>query len=538
MATALRISVLGDLQALRGSAPLALPQSKKTRALLGYLALTARSHRRTQLCAMFWDGVDDPRGALRWSLSKLRGLLEADAAGALVADRDAVELGGERLAVDYLDVRRTLDAGVDAVPIEALMQAVQQFRGELLDGLDLPDCPDYQAWLVAVREDARRLHLQLLDALVPRLGPTEPEQALPFARARVPLARDDDRSHATLLQLLGAAGKRREADEHYQVHRRWLHERGRKPGPLLLQAWHDLGRPSEAAVTPAPLKAAPVQEIRFCTTPEGVRIAYATSGKGPPLLKTANWLNHLEFDWQSPVWSHWLQALSENHQLVRYDERGNGLSDRDVDDISLDAFVRDLEAVVEAAGLERYPLLGISQGCPVAVAHAVRHPERVTHLVLFGGFAQGWRVRGVEREVEMGEAMMTLAQHGWGQSHPAFRQVFTSLFFPEATSEQAGAFNELQRRASSADNAVRLLRSFGDMDVTHLLPHVRVPTLVLHARRDALIPFAEGRALASGIPGARLVPLESRNHMLLEDEPAWSRFLAEVRAFLASPALA
>ena len=275
------------------------------------------------------------------------------------------------------------------------------------------------------------------------------------------------------------------------------------------------------------------QEIRFCTASDGVRIAYATVGEGPPLVKAANWLNHLEYDWQSPVWRHLPRALAKDHLLVRYDERGNGLSDWDVDDISFDAFVRDLETVVDAVGLEHFALLGISQGCAVSIAYAVRHPDRVTHLVLYGGYAKGVRKRGSQDLIERDQALQSLVSQGWGQENPAFRQVFTSLFIPGATAEQMQWFNDLERVTTSPANAVRLRQVFGDIDVRALMSQVTVPTLVLHVRGDATAAaFEEGRQLAMSIPGARFVPLEGQNHLILEHEPAWPRFLAEVRGFL------
>jgi len=274
------------------------------------------------------------------------------------------------------------------------------------------------------------------------------------------------------------------------------------------------------------------QEIRFCTASDGVQIAYATAGQGRPLVKAANWLNHLEYDWESPVWRHLLQDLTEDHVLVRYDERGNGLSDRDVSDISFEAFVRDLETVVDAVGLERFPLLGISQGCAVSIAYAVRQPERVTHLVLYGGYARGRRKRGSPEEIEQTEAIYTLMRQGWGQENPAFRQIFTSRFAPGATAEQAQWFNDLQRVTTSPDNAVRIRKVIDEIDVDSLLSAITVPTLVLHCRDDAAVPFEEGRRMAAMIPNAQFVALEGRNHLIFEDEPAWPRFLQELRAFL------
>jgi pimeloyl-ACP methyl ester carboxylesterase/DNA-binding XRE family transcriptional regulator len=277
------------------------------------------------------------------------------------------------------------------------------------------------------------------------------------------------------------------------------------------------------------------QQVRFCTTPDGARIAYATVGTGPVLVKAANWLSHLEYDWNSPVWRHWLAGLSERHTLVRYDERGCGLSDWDVDTFSLDAWVSDLETVVDTLGLERFPLLGISQGGSVAITYAVRHPERVSHLILYGGYARGrWKLALSPQQREETEMLLTLTKLGWGRSNPAFRQVFTSLFIPDATTEQMRWFNELQRMSTSPENAVKFLRAFYEIDVSHLAPMVTVPTMVLHAREDGRIPFDAGRELAASIPGARFVTLEGKNHILLESEPAWPRFLAEVHHFLES----
>lgn len=297
---------------------------------------------------------------------------------------------------------------------------------------------------------------------------------------------------------------------------------------------HSDAAPTAPAIAPSgpPTQPPLRQDIKFCTASDGVRIAYATVGSGPPLLKTANWLNHLEYDWQSPIWSHLLRALASRRQLIRYDERGNGLSDWEVGDISFDAFVRDLESVVEANGLQRFALLGISQGCAVSIAYAVRHPERVSHLILYGGYARGRRRRGEPAAIEQTEALMTLMRQGWGQQNPAFRQIFTSMFIPEATAEQANWFNDLQRMTTSPENAARIRQALDDLDVSGLLRDVRVPTLVLHCREDALQPFEEGRRMAAGIPGSRFVALDSRNHMILEHEPARTRLLEEITRFL------
>lgn len=277
----------------------------------------------------------------------------------------------------------------------------------------------------------------------------------------------------------------------------------------------------------------PRQKIRFCQAPDGVRIALAEVGEGPPLVKAANYLTHLEFDWDSPVWRHWLDALSSHHRLIRYDERGCGLSDWDVEDFSLEAWVTDLEAVVDGLGLERFPLLGISQGGAVAIAYAVRHPERVTRLVLYGAYALGRLRRGTTPQQQReAVTLLDLIQLGWGQDNPAFRQVFTTLFMPDGTLEQTRSFNELQRQSTSPANAVRFEEAFYALEATELARRVSVPTLILHARNDAMVPFEEGRRLAGLIPESTFVPLDSRNHILLEAEPAWAHFVEAVEAFL------
>jgi pimeloyl-ACP methyl ester carboxylesterase/DNA-binding CsgD family transcriptional regulator len=275
------------------------------------------------------------------------------------------------------------------------------------------------------------------------------------------------------------------------------------------------------------------QQIRFCTTPDGVRIAYAVTGDGPPLVKAANYLTHLEHDWNSPVWRHWWQELSADYQLIRYDARGSGLSDWDVASYNMDDWVRDLEAVVSSLNLVRFPILGISQGASVAVAYAVKHPEQVSGLVLYGGYARGRFHRNLDSQGRLeAEALINLIQVGWGQDNPAFRQLFSTLLAPEADREQMDSLNALAKISATPENASRMERAFYGIDVRALAPEVTAPTLVLHARQDAAIPFEEGRLLAALVPGARFVQLESRNHLLLEQEPAWGRFLAELRAFL------
>lgn len=277
------------------------------------------------------------------------------------------------------------------------------------------------------------------------------------------------------------------------------------------------------------------QRLRFCNSADGVRLAYASVGSGPPLVKAANWLSHVEYDWRSPIWRHWIDGLSRRHTLIRYDTRGCGLSDREPAEISFEAWVRDLEAVVDALGLERFPLLGISQGAAVAVAYAVRHPERVSHLLLYGAYPRGRLRRGSgQAAVEEVLLMSRIIELCWGTSDSSFRKVFAAQFMPGASPELMDAFDELQRISASSADARRSLQTSAQIDVTDLAPRVSCPTLMMHGRQDGRIPFEEGRMFASLIPGARFLPLESRNHVLLGDEPAWNDFLREVEAFLPS----
>lgn len=332
-------------------------------------------------------------------------------------------------------------------------------------------------------------------------------------------------SESALTSRIKAARRAIADDGHAQRLIRTVHGRG----------YQFVGEVTESvSVPPEPIpEAPPPQQIRFCTARDGVRLAYATMGSGPPLVKVANWLSHLDYDWASPVWRHWLIELSRRFTLVRYDERGCGLSDWEVPDFSFDAWVDDLESVVDAAGLDRFPLLGISQGAPVAIAYAVRHPERVTRLVLLGGFVEGRRKRArTTEELELAETRIDIARLAWGRPDPTYRQIFAGRFLPEGSQEEWKVFDELQRRSSSPENAWRFLNEFADIDVADFAPKVTAPTLVMCARREPDAMFEQSRLMAGLIPDARLVPLDSANHLLPERDPAWRQFLAELDTFL------
>ncbi len=276
------------------------------------------------------------------------------------------------------------------------------------------------------------------------------------------------------------------------------------------------------------------QQIRFCKSFDGTRIAYAVTGNGPPLIKAPHWLSHLEYEWQSPVWRPWIDALSRDYALVRMDERGCGLSDRDLSDFSFEALVRDVEAVVDATGYERFALYGHAQGGAIAIEYAARHPERVSHLVLLNAYARGWLRRGLPRAVEEEtEARLKLIELGWESDAPYYRQLFVSQHIPDGGSvEQLRSLGELFRRAAPAKNLIQLIRCLFNVDVSDSAARLTCPALVLHARGAPRVPFEEGRILAGLIPGARLVPLDTANNILLEQEPSFGKFFDELRAFV------
>jgi pimeloyl-ACP methyl ester carboxylesterase/DNA-binding winged helix-turn-helix (wHTH) protein len=285
---------------------------------------------------------------------------------------------------------------------------------------------------------------------------------------------------------------------------------------------------------PAAPSAQGSQVIRFCQAGDGTRIAYAAVGTGPPLVKAANWLSHLDLEWTTPLWSHWLNGLARDRRLIRYDERACGLSDWEVPSCTFDDWVNDLHTVVEAAGLDRFPLLGVSQGGAVAVAYAARHPERVSRLILAGAYARGRQVRARDATERDAAALdLDVARVGWGHQDPRFLRVFASQFLPDGTPREWAEFIAYQRRTASPANGVRFLEEFARIDVSAVAHGVSCPTLILHSRDDARVPASQAGELAALIPDSRLVLLDSRNHLLTAAEPAWAEFLSHVDAFLA-----
>ena len=274
------------------------------------------------------------------------------------------------------------------------------------------------------------------------------------------------------------------------------------------------------------------QRIRYARSTDGTQLAWAEAGNGPVLVKSANWLTHLEYDVESPVWRHWIEFFSDHFRFIRFDERGSGMSDWDTE-LSFDRWVDDFETIIGAADLrEPFALLGISQGAAVSIAYAAKYPERVSRMILYGGYARGWARRGHPEAAREYNAIIDLVRVGWGRSNPAFRQVFTSRFIPSASDEQVAWFNELCRKTTTPETAANLLQLRSEIDVTPLLKDVRTPTLVIHARNDQVTPISEGRFLASQIAGAEFAEVDSENHIILNDEPAWSRFKDVVLDFM------
>jgi DNA-binding SARP family transcriptional activator/pimeloyl-ACP methyl ester carboxylesterase len=554
----IRLSLLGVPRLERDTETLPIPR-RKTLALLAYLAVTGGSHSRDALATLLWPEHDQSSALanLRRELSRLKGALGEQA---LIADRLQVELNPQ--AGFWLDVaafQAQLKEGLGHAHsqdslcsecLETLHNAVVMYSSDFMAGFSLPDAPGFDEWQFFQAEELRRSLADALWRLIESYTSRgEYAQAIPFTRRWLSLDPLNEPAHRRLMQLYAWSGQQSAALRQYQECQRILQEELSIEPEAETQALYAAIKkrqltPPNLEIPQAPNLPASVivpssrpalsQVIRFCNSPDGVRLAYAVVGEGPVLVKAANWLSHLEYDWNSPVWRHWLTGLASNRTLVRYDERGCGLSDWNVEDFSLEAWVLDLETVVDTLGLERFPLLGISQGASIAITYAVRHPEKVSHLILYGGYARGrsHRVITPEQREEL-DVMLQLIKIGWGKEHPAFRQVFSMLFLPEGTPEQIRAFNELERITTTPEIAARIVSGFQAIDVRDQAKQVTQPTLVLHSKDELRIPFEEGRLMAALIPNARLVPLESKNHILLESEPAWKRFLDEVNAFLA-----
>lgn len=524
----LTLKTLGELSIACDGQPVAMPSSKRTRALLAYLAMSGRPHRRDRLCEVFWKLPDNPRGSLRWSLSKIRRLVNQANVERLAADRERVTLVTTDIAIDIHSLAQQLHH--PQLSVDALMTIDQRLREPLLHGLDLSDQEIFEQWLNAERQEVALLRAKAASRLANHHD-LDMTQQLKWARLWTELNPFCTKAAHRLLELLQACGE----FESFANTAVQLEQRFRNAGIAWSPNLPAEPEPEEEAnqdMTERQLLAC--QQVQFCSAVDGVRIAYASIGDGVPIVKAANWLSHLEHDWDAPIWSPLFRNLAKHHRFIRYDERGNGLSDWLVNELSFDAFVTDLETVVEASGVDRFALMGISQGAAVSIAYAVKYPQRVSHLILFGGYASGWRIDSTPSVQREREAIITLTEAGWGQDNPAYRQIFSSTFMPSASTQEMAWFNEFQRLTTSPENAARFLSVFGDIDVRDKLPQIQVPTLVIHSLGDQRIPVSVGRDIAAAIPKAKFVGLESDGHLLLGRETASKDFVEAVKDFIAS----
>lgn len=513
----LEISLLGQLRVFRRGAEVPLPASRKTRALLAYLVETGRPHRRERLCELFWDLPDDPKAALRWSLSKLRKVVDGPLQARIVSDRERVAFDADSVSIDIVQAHARLRNDFDTLSVPELEELAQVLDAVPLDGLDNAGDAAFQSWLTALREDTLAARARVL-SLLARHSDVSTISAAKWMRLWHEADPEGAENWNTATKDAGA-GETTKARSAAQTH---------DLRALPTGTARD-GRRALAQGRPRALRA---QRLGFCDASDGTKIAYATLGSGPPVLKAANWLTHLEFDWTSPIWGECFSEIARRRTLIRYDERGCGLSDWAVKDLSFDAFVEDLELVADKLELERFPLLGISQGAAVSIEYAVRHPDRVSALILIGSYAAGWRHLASPEEQARREAVRNLTEVGWGTDNSAYRHIFSQTFMPDAGAEELAWFDAFQRLTTSPQNAARFQDAFGDIDVRHRLDQVTVPTLVLHSKGDQRIDLEQGRAVASGIPNAQFVPLESRNHVLVDYEPAWRTCMEAISEFL------
>lgn len=525
----LSIDVFGDFQVYQDGQLVELPPSKKARALLAYLMLSDRPVRREQLCELFWETPDDPKGALRWALSRLRRSFSETASERLVADRERVsfDMSGAHLQSDQITKLLARNSRTK----EDYFDAIALLDGTFLAGLDMPNLESFTLWLSGQRQKMNLFKGKLIEVALQACA-LFPDEEVSLSQAWVEAEPFNQAAAQSYLSVLHRQQKGADASAWTRTFQDRFRQAGLEFIPPVFD--HVKSEADSVSVKNDRIEPDPVarQKIQFCQTPDGVNLAYASVGSGPPLVKAANWLTHLELDWSAPIWSPLYRDLAKDFTFIRYDERGNGLSDWDVDELSQKTFVDDLACVVDHMGLETFPLLGISQGAAVSIEYAIRHPKRVSKLILFGGYPKGWRIDGNAETVAEREAIMTLTKTGWGQNNPAYRHIFSSTFMPGATAEQLAWFNDFQRQTTSPENAVKFLEAFSKIDVREQLSRISVPTLVLHSRGDQRIDWQVGRDIAAAIPDAEFVTLDSENHLLLEGETAATKFVSAIREFL------
>jgi DNA-binding SARP family transcriptional activator/pimeloyl-ACP methyl ester carboxylesterase len=574
----LSVKLLGEFELQSGTGVRLTLPTRKTRALFAYLLANADTPQpRERLMDLLWSerGEQQARHSLNQALLAIRKLAAANDPPVLDSDSQHVTLRNDSVSTDLARFRE-LVVGDPA-------QAITFYSGPFLEGLTVPG-PVFEEWLRATRAELLGTACNALHRaaeIAEGLGDTG--EAIAFIRKLLGLDPLREDAHRRLIRMLYESGDRASALRQYVVCADTLknelqvepdadtqtlvkeirsarsHSQGneantttRAPETPISEvhfplATHLTGSDSEGVTLSANTMNLSTggyrltakndeQEIRLCSAPDGTALAYAIVGNGPPLLRAPTFMTHLEHDWNSPALGPLFRAMAERYRFIRFDQRGNGLSDRNPTNISFELFVQDIETVADSVGLERFPIYGTSQGAAVAIAYASRHPERVSALILQGGYARGRFKRGqMSDDVRMTqEALITLIRTGWGQDNPAFRQMFSTLYMPGASSQHFDSFNELMRVATEPDIAARIFEMNANIDVTSLVSQVQAPALILHGRKDAAVPYEEGRRLAALIPDAKMVELDTVNHITLHDEPAMRRIISEIEKFLAN----
>lgn len=525
-----RLSLLGDFRLEIAGCERRIA-SRKARLLLARLALADGAMvARANLLALLWEdrGTEQASASLRTALAELRRSL-GDHADLIRGGEGGLAVDLARLRVDTVELARLLETTTAEAALPLL-------RGELLQSETAAE-PEIQEWLEAERRRFRHLATVVLDAA---LGAAVAAKA--FARAveialrALALEPLREKLHRELMRIFAAMGEPARALRQYrELEERLRDELGVAPEPETLRLFEAIRARRRLPVAGAAVpNLAPARGgIRFCQSRDGVRLAYAASGQGMPLVKVGRWMTQIDHEWDTPVWHPWVDALSRRFHLHRFDARGTGLSDRDADDVSFDRMVDDLEAVIDAARLDRPVLMGVTQGCAVSIAYAARHPGKVRGLILYSGYARGWRARGDAGEIARRAAMNVLTREGWAKGAVAFPQLFTSWWIPGANAEQMDCFNRMLQLCVVPTTSARLVEVYGRIDVTACLPRIACPTLVLHPRGSQPVPLAAAREMAVGIPKARFVALESGNHVVLGDEPAFAQAMQEIDHFAA-----
>ncbi len=517
--------------------------TRKAKALFIYLAMSPNLRAsREKLAGMFWgrSAEEQARASLRQTLASLRRVLNFNEQCLIESNSDEVFLVEDAFYVDALVFEQQSDDEVSSAK-----QAVDLYQGEFMDGFSIKE-DLFENWQREKRDQLSELaKLKMVSLAEYWSGSGELNKAILITKSILSIDPINEHAHQSLMHLYTLTGRRESALKQFKDYKTLLkQELGVEPQEQTIDLYKKIlaktpllkDEPRESSSNPKLHehqihKNNVKQEIRYCVSDDGVRIAYAVAGDGMPVIKCGNWLTHLEHDWDTPIWRHLMQFLSNEYSLVRYDARGNGLSDWDVGEINVDSFIHDLETVANASGHKKFILFGTSQGCAISAAYAARHPERVSHLILYGGFAAGWNKRNNEYK-DRGKAFLTLIQQGWGQDNPIFRQMFTSLFLPDGAHEQVNWFNDLQKKSTTPENAMRFYQALGEINVTKELSKITVPTLVMHCKDDAMVPFIAGQDLAKRISNSKFVALEGRNHLMLKQEPAWEQFMREFKAFV------